>query len=127
MNTKRLKIWWHYCLLIWWILGIVNLASVYSQNKAAEKWYLQGQKASQSDEKVTYYQKAIALDPSYTEAYYELGVIYDQKAQSDQAMHYLGRALFSRPGNISDELRFKIVLQIGQVQTKLNRHREARE
>ncbi|MCI0515200.1 tetratricopeptide repeat protein [candidate division KSB1 bacterium] len=127
MKAKRLKIWWHYCLLIWWLFSLANLTSVYSQNKAAEKWYLQGQKATQTDEKMTFFQKALALDPSYTEAYYELGVIYSQKAQLDQAMHYLGRALFSRPGNISDELRFKIVLQIGQIQTQLNRHREARE
>ncbi len=99
----------------------------FSQNKAAKRWFDEGERASQLDEKITFYQKAIALDPSYTESYYRLGTIYRKKGDLEQATHYLGRALFSRPSDMDPNLRFKIVFEIGQIQSRTRKYREARE
>ncbi len=100
---------------------------LFSQNKAAKRWFDEGERASQLDEKITFYQKAIALDPSYTESYYRLGTIYRKKGDLDQATHFLGRALFSRPSDMDPNLRFKIVFEIGQIQSRTRKYREARE
>lgn len=100
---------------------------VFSQNKAAKRWFDEGERASQLDEKITFYQKAIALDPSYTESYYRLGTIYRKKGDLEQATHFLGRALFSRPSDMDPNLRFKIVFEIGQIQSRTRKYREARE
>ncbi|MBN2090677.1 tetratricopeptide repeat protein [candidate division KSB1 bacterium] len=112
-------------LFILIISGMWSLLS--SQNKAAKRWFDEGERASQLDEKITFYQKAIALDPSYTESYYRLGTIYRKKGDLEQATHFLGRALFSRPSDMDPNLRFKIVFEIGQIQSRTRKYREARE
>lgn len=98
-----------------------------AQNKNAKKWFKRAEKTNLLDEKISHYQKAISLDPSYAEAYYELGVLYAQRTELDKAMDNLGRALFARPTDLDDELRHKIVFEIGKIQAKLGRYREAKE
>lgn len=113
--------------LIFIIMILGTCYALFSQNKAAKRWFDEGERANQLDEKITFYQKAIALDPSYTEAYYRLGTIYRKKGDLDQATHFLGRALFSRPSDMDKNLRFRIVFEIGQIQSRTRKYREARE
>jgi tetratricopeptide (TPR) repeat protein len=98
-----------------------------AQQKDAKKWYKQAEAAKSLDEKISLFQKAISLDPSYAEAYYELGVAHAQRAELDQAMENLGRALFARPTNLAEALRHKIVFEIGKIQAQQGRYNEAKE
>jgi len=124
---KFIKACKRWVFLITLFFSIISVPILFSQNKAAKKWFDQAIKARQVDEKITLFQKAIALDPSYTEAYYELGVLYEQKQQHDKAMHFLGRALFSRPTDLDESLRLLIVFEIGKIQHKLGKYRESNE
>lgn len=98
-----------------------------SQNKAALKWFEKGQKTNDLDQKLNFYMKATTLDPSFTEAYYQLALTYEKKEQLDKARQFLGRALISRPNNLDNELRLKIVYEMGVIQRKLGRYRDAKE
>lgn len=110
------------------LLGSIVLAgALYPQSKAAKKWYDKGEKAGKSTEKVTYFKKAISLDPSFTEAYYKLGLVYQKDNKLNDAMKYLGRALFSRPSNLENSLRLKIVFEIGKIQFKLKSYHESKK
>ncbi|MDZ7261824.1 MAG: tetratricopeptide repeat protein, partial [candidate division KSB1 bacterium] len=98
----------------------------YAQEKASD-WFQKGAQASDLDQQIACYQKAIELDPSYTEAYYNLGFAYERKGQLDKALQSFGRALLSRPNKLDSELRLKIVYELGIIYKKSGRYEEARE
>ena len=114
-------------LLVNILISMMLMTAGLAQDNNAKKWYKRAEESKILDEKISHYQKAISLDASYAEAYYELGVLYAQRAELDKAMENLGRALFARPTNLDDGLRHKIVFEIGKIQAKLGRFREAKE
>lgn len=113
--------------LITILLTIGASDQLLSQNKAAVKWFEKGQKINDLDQKVTFYLKATMLDPSFAEAYYNLALTYENKGQLEKAHQFLGRALISRPNDLDNQLRLKIVYEMGVIQRKLGRYRDAKE
>lgn len=101
--------------------------TILAQPKDAKKWFKQAETAKTADEKISHLQKAISMDPSFAEAYYELGMVHARRAELDPAMENLGRALFARPTDLTDALRHKIVFEIGKIQAQQGRYREAKE
>ncbi|MBN1351736.1 tetratricopeptide repeat protein [candidate division KSB1 bacterium] len=98
-----------------------------SQNKEAIKWFDKGKKASKLDQKITFFLKATTIDPSYTEAYYQLALAYKSDGQLDKARQFLGRALISRPNYMKSDIRLKIVYEMGVIQHKLGQLRDAKK
>lgn len=98
-----------------------------AQNKAAQKWFEKGRKSENGDQKLTFFQKAITQDPSFTEAYYNLALVYKEKGQLEKARQFLGRALLSRPNNLKNDLRLNIVYEMGVVKHKLGQLQDAKK
>ncbi len=53
----------------------------------------------QLDSALTVYQNLIGIDPTYTESYYNIGLIQLDKSEPDSAKHYLKRYLAHNPSN----------------------------
>ena len=47
----------------------------------------------QLDEAITYYKKAIQIDPNLTDAYYNLGIALQEEEQFEEAITYYQKAL----------------------------------
>lgn len=62
---------------------------------------LQYQRAGNLDAALTYYQKAIELDPMYAVAYNDLGIVYDAQGQMDRAEESYLKAIKIDPAYLS--------------------------
>ena len=69
-------------------------------NKAlAKEWYDKGEaEKTDMNKKIEYYSKAVQFDPSYAEAYYELGKAKDKIEKFDEAMLDFDRSIQINPG-----------------------------
>lgn len=114
--------------IIFILVGICfcTISNLAAQSRSAKKYFQSAEKAEQVEAKISFYQKAIATDPSFTQAYYQLGLTFESVGRSEEAMQYLGRALFSRPNDMDSELRLKIVFEIGKIQYKLSQYSAAK-
>jgi|GEM_PF-6175053 tetratricopeptide (TPR) repeat protein len=66
----------------------------------ADQWFNKGNTAYQEnnyDEAVTCYKKAVALDPAFASAFYNLGIIYDARGMADEAISAYKQVLAIKP------------------------------
>ena len=60
-------------------------------------WLSFSREKGSADEAITWYQKALKLNPQFVDALYNLGSIYHQKGQLDEAVGYYEKALQLNP------------------------------
>jgi len=57
--------------------------------ETAEEWYLKGYEAdavNNHDEAINCYEHAVSIEPDYTDAHYNLGLVYGEKGMLDEAI-----------------------------------------
>lgn len=120
--TRQTKV--AYCLLF--LAFIIYPGLSRSQSKASD-WFKVGMEAATSDEKINAFQRAITLDPNYLEAYFYLGVAYKNKGQYQDAEVALNKAYFKNPFALSDEIKTRILFELGIVYLALGKTSSAQD
>lgn len=68
-----------------------------AQSKAAIEWYNKGIHENDLNKKIEYYSKAINIDPNFTLAYNNRGVVYKNLKRYDEAIADYNRAINTKP------------------------------
>ncbi len=94
--------------------GQTDLLAVQSSTEKATKLYKQAQKEKDINRKIALLQQAITLKADYTDALYELGIIFRKDAQYLRAVKILEQAKNSMDESTSPERRFEIYYELAQ-------------
>lgn len=99
-------------------------ASVHSQDKAAD-WFERGLNAANPNSRIAAFEKTIAIDPDYVEAYFYLGLAYKQKNMLNEAELALTKAYFKNPYALNNEIKARILFEMGVIKSNLGKTLEA--
>jgi tetratricopeptide (TPR) repeat protein len=87
------------CLL--WVLAFLGLSTaMFAQEGPFEKAFHQGtesMRSGQLDEAVAYFSKAVALKPTFAEAFFNLGIAQLQQGHLDEAVTALSKSISLKP------------------------------
>ncbi|MCA9734805.1 tetratricopeptide repeat protein, partial [candidate division KSB1 bacterium] len=111
------------------MLVFVSWRDAVAQSKSGEaiNWFNVGVTESDVNKKITAYQKAIALDPSFVEAYYNLGILYRRHNNYENAEQFLNKALTVNPDRLKKDLKLQILYELASTQEKLGKNSEAEQ
>jgi len=108
-------------VLLWFCLLLLPLsAHAQSHNPEANKWFKSGLRQKNAELAIAAYQQAIALDPSFKEALYNLALLYRKRKDYAQARDLLERALVLAADPAKEDLRFKIFYELAALNQRLN-------
>lgn len=93
----------------------------------AEELYKDAQKASSTEEKINLLAKAIEADPTFIQAYLELGFSYKEKGDFQKALIHFRRTLVANPEKLTRIMRFQVVYETGAIQMSLGQLAQAKE
>jgi len=106
---------------------LFRCASSFGQTQEAREWLDQGLSASSPAEKIAAYQRAIELDPAFTEAYYNLGLTYKAQRNFVEAEQAFYKASTVNPGNTKTETRLRILFELGATSRRLGKFAGAQD
>src|SRR6266568_3903236 len=96
MNTRTMsKLRW-----LWVAAVLVFTCGAFSQTAPFEKVFRAGtdaQRSGQLTEAEQNFAQAIKLQPSFAEAHFNLGLVFEQEGRHDEAINCLSRALALKP------------------------------
>ncbi len=98
-----------------------------SQNKNAIEWFNKGIREKEAQAKISDYKKAVELDAHFTEAYYNIGLVYKQLRDYENAETYLDQARSARKSNVSFKLASRIAYHLAICQKQLGKLAQAEE
>jgi len=107
------------------ILIVVGNLTYAQEN--SNTWFNAGIKAQSPEEKISNYLKAIALDPKFIQAYYNLGYVYKEVGDYVKAEQAFRMALTCDQQNLTKDNKLRISYELGLTLRKLNRLRAAVE
>ena len=113
-----------------WILIVVGIASniqILNAQDSAIDWFNRGTEVTSAQEKITCYLQAIKLDPQFIEAYYNLGYVYKNLNDYNNAERAFRQALLTDPSKLNNENKIRITYELGITLKKLTRYTEALE
>lgn len=113
-------------IMILLLLFIGNTQFLRAQDSAID-WFNRGTEVSSAQEKITCYLQAIKLDPKFIEAYYNLGYVYKNLDDFNNAAKAFQQALSTDPPKLNNENKLRITYELGITLKKLNRYSEALE
>ena len=90
-------------------------------------WFNIGLKTKDTAKKIEAYREAVAYDPEFTEALYNLGLAYRANNSWPEAERYLLEALQSRQGDYNMQLKVAILYEIAQIYKSTGRFAECEE
>ncbi len=113
------------CIFI--LLGITGkIQFLHAQDKAID-WFNRGAEAISPQEKIICYLKAIELNPKFIEAYYNLGYVYKDAGDFNNAEKAFRKALSIDQDKLNNEDKLRINYELAITFNKLNRTSEALE
>ncbi len=104
----------------------LNVHLLHSQDDAIS-WFNRGATAQNTTEKITCYLKAINLNPKFVEAFYNLGYVYKNSGDLNNAEKAFRQALLVDPTKLAADTKLRITYELGVTLRKLNRYSEAIE
>ena len=110
--------------VILFLTFLVN--TCYSKDKA-EEWLERGIKATDYQEKIHCFNKALEFNPNFYEAYFNLGCAYRDIGEFGKAEKSFKRTLRETPDNVDNEVKLKIFYELGKTYVKLGKNRFAKE
>ncbi len=111
-----------FSLIVLMLVSIALPVLAQRQTEVAVAWYNKGAKASDPEEKIRCYKKAIKLVPEFIEAHYYLGHTYKNINDYENAIDCYQKALKSNPKKLNKALRRTILFELGIVQEKKGNH-----
>ncbi|MFQ5707469.1 MAG: tetratricopeptide repeat protein [bacterium] len=116
---------------LWALLFFLAAASVFPGNilsqESAGAWFNTGLKAKNLEDKIQAFENAVRLDPDYVEAYYYLGLAYEKKGLNQKAKTALNKAYFKNPYALSNEIKTRILFELGNIHAALAEKKEAKD
>lgn len=91
-----------------------------SRNPEANKWFKSGLRQKNAELAIAAYQQAIALDPSFQEALYNLALLYRKRKDYAQARDLLERARVLGADPAKEDWLFKIVYELAALNQRLD-------
>ncbi len=108
-------------VLLWFCLLLLPLSThAQSHNPEANKWFKSGLRQKNAELAIAAYQQAIALDPSFKEALYNLALLYRKRKDYAQARDLLERVRVLAADSAKEDLRFKIFYELAALNQRLN-------
>lgn len=89
-----------------------------SSNRQAMSWFETGLRESEPQKKIAAYSKASELDPSFVEAWFNLGMAYQEARDYARAEECLRKAYDVKPEKLETALKLKIVYELANVYNK---------
>jgi len=100
-----------------------HIQLMYAQDDAIS-WFNRGANAKETSEKITCYLQAIKLNPKFIEAYYNLGYVYKNSGDFNNAEKAFRQALLSDPAKLNNEVKLRVTYELGITLKKLNKYNE---
>lgn len=95
-------------------------ASAQSQNEQANRWFKSGLKQKDTERAIADYRKAIAIDPAFKEALFNLALLYRKQKDYAQAQNLLEQARTtagqSPAGDLAFNISYELALIYGRVE-----------
>ncbi len=88
-----------------------NLSELQKQARSYRLQGLELQRLGDTDRALSFYQKAVELDPAYAVAYNDIGIIYEAKGLIDQAEEFYLKAINIDPGCLSAYANLALVYE----------------
>ncbi|MFQ5633238.1 MAG: tetratricopeptide repeat protein, partial [bacterium] len=104
---------------------LLSMAAEQSQNPQALKWFKTGLKEKNLNLKIKAYMKAVALDPLFVEALYNLGTAYKSLENYKLAKDFLQRAFNANPNKTSAATKTRILYELGIAHKETGESKEA--
>ena len=98
-----------------------------SSNKLANEWFQGAVRERDPQKKIKTYLKAIEADPVFVEALYNLGLTYKKVQDYQKAEQYLSRAYMADPNNTPNDLKLKMLFELGNLYRRLGNLRDSEE
>jgi len=117
---KRLKLFLIFGLLVY------STGPARGQTSAAD-WFKLGLETPSPDAKIRAFEQVVQLDPNYVEAYYYLGLAYKAKARWADAEINLNKAYLKNPYALNNEIKTRILYELGGIYVQLNNLEKAAE
>jgi tetratricopeptide (TPR) repeat protein len=117
---KRLMLFLMLCLFV----GASGAA--WGQTSAAD-WFKLGLETPSPDAKIRAFEQVVQLDPNYLEGYYYLGLAYKSKGRWAEAEINLNKAYFKNPFALNNEIKTRILYELGDIYVQLNNLEKAAE
>ena len=111
------------------LLIVLAVPSVFAQseNRQAVSWFESGVEEKDPQKKIEAYAKAIALDPLFVEALYNLGMVYKKQQDYSRAEQFLLRAVQARPEAAKSASRLPILYELAMTYKKLGKLKDSEE
>lgn len=108
------------------VLSICAGAGI-GQTQQARDWFNKGVNEKEPEKKIAAYLKAIEADPSFIEAYYNLGLTYKAQQNYAAAEQVLHKAYTLNPEKTKSETKLRILFELGTTYRRLGRLADAEE
>ncbi|MEK7729578.1 MAG: tetratricopeptide repeat protein, partial [candidate division KSB1 bacterium] len=89
-----------------------------SSSRQAMTWFESGLRESGPQQKIAAYSQAVALDPSFVEAWFNLGMVHQEQKDYARAEEYFRKAYEVKPEKLETALKLKIVYALAEVYNK---------
>lgn len=113
------------CLMASICLGASNGKSTSEQNKQAREWYQRGMEEPSHEKRVPMFLKAIQLNPTYIDAYYQLGLSYKSLKNYPESEKAMIKAYSVKPQNLKLSQKCDIMFELGGLYLRMGRLAEA--
>ena len=110
------------------VMALIHVlpSNIFAQQSAID-WFNYGVSSKNPNDKINAYNKAIELDSSFIEAYYNLGIVYKNKGDLGAAEKILSEAYISHAYSMKNDLKYKLLYELGVTYKKLSRFKDAKE
>jgi len=109
------------CLGVVLILSLTGPAAPQSQNERAVRLLEAGLRESAPARKISAFTRALALDPDFVEASYNLGLVYKQLQDYVRAEQFLERARQSCTAKTGKDLQLAVLYELAQTCKRLHK------
>lgn len=115
---------------LWLLLGMMLFsfsefgakpALTQSQNRQAMAWFETGLRETDPQKKIAAYTKAGELDPSFVEAWFNLGLAYEETKDYARAAEYIRKAYQIKPDKLKNDFKLKLLYALAKVYNKLGK------
>jgi len=112
------------CALLW-AAWCASSAWAQSQNSRALAFFKTGNEERDLQRKAAAYQRAVEIDSTFAEAYYNLGMVYKQLQDYPRTEQYLRKANSFKPNRFASEQRNRLLYELALALKKQKKAAEA--
>lgn len=90
-QDRRARIGWYFSVLLLMGLRVATTSFCQQESRTALQYYSKGLRTESLSGRIKYFEKAVALDPDFDEAAYQLGICYFRRQEFNKTIQSLSR------------------------------------